>query len=180
MLEPISEFLTDDNIENCNIKFAAVAIDLINGRQVVFDKGPIIQAVYASSAVQGIFPPLEHNDMLLADGGPVAVVPVMAAKNLGADKIIAVNVSMETKPETEINSGLQVILRSDNIGQDRLRDFDLSNADVVLNPGIANVHWANFNKMKFCVGRGEKVVLENAEEINDLIKPDSWWRRIFK
>jgi NTE family protein len=178
LLEPLSEFLEDDNIENCKIKFAAVAIDLRNGRQVVFDTGSIIKAVYASAAVQGVFPPLEHNDMLLSDGGPIAIVPIATAKEMGAKKIIAVDVSMRIKPEGEMTSGLQVILRSDNIAQQRLKKYDLSYADIVLNPDIQNVHWANFNKLKYCVRRGENAVANKTDHIENLLKPKPWWRKL--
>ncbi len=71
--------------------FAAVAADLYSGQRVVFDEGDVVTALRASSAVPGVLPPVETSRMLLVDGGLVDPVPVAAARDLGADMIIAVD-----------------------------------------------------------------------------------------
>jgi len=177
LYEPLKQFLLDSNIEDCRIPFAAVALDLRYGQVKVFDYGSIIEAVYASSAVEGVFPPLEYKGMQLSDGGPVAVVPVEAARNLGAEKVLAVDVSHEVQTEDECTTGLQVILRADTVAQDRLRRLDLARADIVLSPRITGVHWAGFTRYKYCIGRGEAVTRAAIDDIINLIKPSSWWKR---
>lgn len=178
LYDPLNEFLMDDRIENCRIPFAAVAVDLRNGKQVVLNSGPIIKAVYASAAVQGVFPPLEYRDMFLADGGPVAVVPVQAARNLGARYVIAVDVSMKLQRETSFSSGLQIILRSDNISQERLKHIDLQAADFVISPSVRAVHWSNFGRMKYCVKRGEIAAKNALEKYNIKKSLLPWWRKV--
>ncbi|UCC78423.1 MAG: patatin-like phospholipase family protein [Candidatus Zixiibacteriota bacterium] len=178
LYEPLNEFFSDDQIENTKIPFAAVSIDLWGGRQIVVDKGTIIGAVYSSAAVQGVFPPLEYGDKLLADGGPVAIVPVEAARAMGAKYVVAADVSMKLKRETSFNNGLGIILRSDSVSQERLKSFDLSMADLVISPRVNAVHWANFGKIKFCIKRGEMAargVLKDSSFENRL-KP--WWKRV--
>lgn len=175
---PIREFFRDENIERCRIPFAAVSIDLKSGRQVILNAGSIINAAYASAAVQGVFPPLEYDNMLLADGGPVAMVPVEAAKKLGARRIIAVDVSAGVKDEDSFPTGLQVILRSDLVSQDRLKKFDLDMADLVITPEVQSVHWADFGKIDFCVKRG-LAAAEKAMRLLPFKKPvRPWWKRL--
>lgn len=177
LYEPLKEFFADDRIENCKIPFAAVSVDLWSGKQIILDGGPIIDAVYSSAAVQGVFPPMEYRNMFLADGGPVAVVPVEAARAMGARYVIAVDVSMRIKREESFATGLQVILRSDSISQERLKEIDLGKADVVITPGVQAVHWANFGRIKFCVRRGEIAAHKALKESSFINRIKPWWKR---
>jgi NTE family protein len=179
LLEPLNEFFTNNMIENTIIRFAAVAVDLTAGQQEVIDSGSIINAVYSSAAIQGVFPPFEYGDMLLADGGPAAVVPVEVAKKLRAKYVIAVNVDSRIKRVESFTSGLQVVLRSDLVGQERLKRFDLAMADIVISPEVHTIHWANFSKLKFCVKRGELAARRALRESSLLYKMKPWWRRLF-
>lgn len=179
LLDPLKAFFREGDIGNCLIPFAAVSIDLRQGRMKVFESGPIIEAVYASSAVEGVFPPLEYDGMLLSDGGPIAIVPVEVARQLGARKVIAVDVSLELKEEKECPTGLQVILRADTVAQDRIRLLDLSMADVVISPRIKAVHWASFSRINYCIRRGERAAREALEKTRKLAGPPPWWRRLF-
>ena len=179
LYNPLKSFLREDLIENCRISFAAVSLDLRSGQPRVFDSGPIIEAVYASSAVEGVFPPLDHCGMILSDGGPVAMIPVEIARDMGAERIIAVDVSLDIKEESDYSSGLQVIFRADTIAQERLRMVDLSLADLVISPKIKAVHWASFSRINHCIRRGEIAARESLEKIKELARPKPWWKKIF-
>jgi len=178
LLEPLRAFFRDDIIENCKLPFAAVAVDLRSGKTEVMTSGPIIESVYASAAVEGAFPPLETDGKILADGGPIAIVPVEIARNMGAGKVIAVDVSPGIKEE-ECSTGLEVILRADTIAQNRLRLIDLSMADIVISPRITAVHWANFSRVRYCVRRGELATRASLDKIMKVISPLPWWKKIF-
>jgi len=177
LYDPLREFFADSTIESCKIPFAVVAIDLWSGKQAVLDSGPIIDAVYSSAAVQGVFPPMEYRNMLLADGGPVAMVPVGAARDIGAGHIIAVDVSMKLKREESIATGLQVILRSDSVSQERLKALDLAGADVVITPAVRAVHWANFGRIQYCVKRGEIAARKAMRDSTFFRRLKPWWKR---
>jgi len=179
LYDPLSGFFGGGRIEDCRIPFAAVSVDLWSGEQKVITSGPIIEAVYSSAAVQGVFPPLEYRDMLLADGGPVALVPVQAARELGAKYVIAADVSMKLKRETSITTGLQVILRSDSVSQERLKQIDLEKADLVISPELQTVHWANFGKIKFCIKRGEIAARIALAESSFERKIRPWWGKLY-
>ncbi|MEJ2328060.1 MAG: patatin-like phospholipase family protein, partial [Chromatiaceae bacterium] len=83
----------DESIEDVTVKFASVATDLETGREVWFTSGPLIDAVWASISLPGLFPPLQHQGRWLVDGGLVNPVPVSVCHALGADIVLSVNLN---------------------------------------------------------------------------------------
>jgi len=181
LLNPLKELLRNEPMEKTKIGFATVAIDLTTGKEVVFQKGSIIDAVYASSAIQGVFPPLILNNKILVDGGPTSGVPIEITKKLGADFVIAVNVPQIPRKEKEFKNGLEVILRSDWVAQAKLNQLNLSFADVVVTPAVRSIHWANFGKVDDCIQRGYQATIRRIDQIKDkLAKRRSFWRNLRK
>ena len=103
----------EDVIEELSKVYAAVSTDLETGREVWLRNGSLIQAVWASMSMPGLFPAIRHGDRWLVDGGLVNPVPVSVCRALGADIVIAVNLNGDivgkrfnksvNKPETEKN-----------------------------------------------------------------------------
>ncbi len=97
----------EDVIEDLSKVYAAVSTDLETGREVWFRKGSLIQAVWASMSLPGLFPAIRHDNRWLVDGGLVNPVPVSVCRALGADIVIAVNLNGDIvgkhfdKPETD-------------------------------------------------------------------------------
>jgi len=83
----------EQTIEELSATFASVATDLETGREVWFTSGSLIDAVWASISLPGLFPPLRHQGKWLVDGGLVNPVPVSVCHALGADIVIAVNLN---------------------------------------------------------------------------------------
>ena len=83
----------DDLIEDLPKVYAAIATDLETGREVWLQNGSVIQAVWSSMALPGLFPAIRHNNRWLFDGGLVNPVPVSVCRALGADIVIAVNLN---------------------------------------------------------------------------------------
>ncbi|WP_371193074.1 patatin-like phospholipase RssA [Glaciecola sp. SC05] len=79
--------------------FTAVATDLYSGKEVAFNKGSISEAIQASCAIPALFPPIEHHGRWLVDGAVVNPVPVNQCRQLGADFVIAVNLSADFRPQ---------------------------------------------------------------------------------
>ncbi|TNE39193.1 MAG: hypothetical protein EP347_05015 [Alphaproteobacteria bacterium] len=80
------------NIENLELPFAAVAVDLVKGEQVVFKSGLLTDAIRASISLPGIFAPVHRGDQWLVDGGLVNTVPVSVCRDMGAEVVVGVNV----------------------------------------------------------------------------------------
>ncbi len=110
----------EDVIEDLSKVYAAVSTDLETGREVWLKKGSLIQAVWASMSMPGLFPAIRHGNRWLVDGGLVNPVPVSVCRALGADIVIAVNLNNNivgkrfnkhnnkavNKPETK-NNGIE-------------------------------------------------------------------------
>ena len=116
------------NIETLPKTFASVTTDLASGTEIWFSKGPLIEAVWASISLPGLFPAIRHKNHWLVDGGLVNPVPISTCRALGADIVIAVNLNgdiagkhfreVENEPDTtsiissESDSWMEMISRT--------------------------------------------------------------------
>lgn len=89
------ENLSDPNIEDLPLPFAAVATDMPSGREVWLQEGSLIDAIRASISLPGIFTPFKQGERWLVDGGLVNPVPVSLCRAMGADVVIAVNLNSD-------------------------------------------------------------------------------------
>ena len=166
--EFLNPLIPDVQIEQTTIPFGCVATDIYNGKRVVFTSGSMRTAVRASCALPGIFPPVRDSGMVLVDGGWVERVPVICARNMGADVIIAVDVSSEM-PKFEETSGLDIVLRADAVTRVFLNELLLDDADVTIHPSVGAIHWADFSKPRELVRQGELETLAKIVEIRSAI-----------
>ena len=104
VFKALQENFSFETFEELNKPFAAVATDLYSGREVNFMSGSVIEAVKASCAIPGLFPPLLCDNRWLVDGGVVNPVPVNMCRMLGADVVIAVNLSADFRPQSIVNN----------------------------------------------------------------------------
>jgi NTE family protein len=126
------------NIENLKLPFAAVATDLNRGTRIVLDRGPIARAVRASSAIPGVFNPVEYQGRLLVDGGVVDNIPISVARDKGADIVIAVDIS-ENVTNFNVTNMVDVVLQSVNIMFSENVGFKKKDADVLITPSVGSV-----------------------------------------
>jgi len=150
--DPLESLFAVETFAELEIPLATVALDLVSGESVVFTDGPLVDAVYASSAIPAIFPPLEFNGKIVCDGGGPYRVPVEACRDLGADFIIAVDIP--AFEETGFHTGLDMILRSNTVARQRLNRFVCATADLIIQPDVAEFHWADFRSSELCRARG--------------------------
>lgn len=109
----IKEFITDVNIEDLPIKYTATAFDLANGREVVFDKGSLYNAIRASISIPTIFTPLTLGDSVFIDGGVVNNIPINTAKRVQNDIVIAVNVNAGVADNVVYFSEIEQLTKQD-------------------------------------------------------------------
>ena len=96
----LADLLGEGSIEDMPIPYAAIACDIDTGETVVLDRGPLVDAIRASTAIPGIFQPVRHGEQLLVDGGLVDPVPIKTCRALGADFVIAVDITPSPQPTT--------------------------------------------------------------------------------
>ncbi len=150
----LSRLLKDEDIRETSIPFAAVAVSLATGEEVVLDQGPIIRAAAASSAIPGVITPVEISGEQLIDGSVLQVVPVAAAKSLSKYPVLAVDVSKDIAREAPPKTGLDVLIRADLIANRRLNQRALTAADVVLNPEVGLADWSDFRFIDMLIAAG--------------------------
>jgi NTE family protein len=170
--EFIYPLIPDVAIESLKIPFGCVATDIRNGTRAVFRTGPLRRAVSASCALPGIFPPVADGDRLLVDGGWIERVPVHCARDMGADIVIAVDVSSEIE-RFEARSGLDVVMRADAVSRVYLNEILVRDADIVLHPAVGGTHWADFSNVGEVIRQGETAALEKIGQIKTLIRAAS-------
>jgi NTE family protein len=151
----IYPLLPDYRIENLKLPFCCIATDIMSGSRIVYRRGSIRHAVSASCALPGIFPPVADGGRLLVDGGWVERVPVIAAREMGADLVIAVDVSA-TLPDFPGGSGVDIIMRANAVTRVHLNDMQIERADVILHPSVGNRHWADFSRPAEMYEKGEE------------------------
>ena len=89
----MKEFIADENIENLKIPFAAVAVDLINKKEVVFNQGSMYEALRASVAIPTVLTPVKTENELLVDGGVLNNIPIQHIKRTSNDLLVVVDVN---------------------------------------------------------------------------------------
>ena len=169
----INNLVQNAPLDKMRIPFHAVATNVQNGREIVFSKGNTGMAVRASCAIPGIFRPVKIGDDMYVDGGVVSPVAVDAARRLGADVVIAVDISADLgakQPEGTIDT----ILQSIGIMQARISIAQLSHADIVIRPNVGGIGAADFGKRSDAIMEGEKAALEALPVIQKIL--DSWHR----
>lgn len=181
----VNSLLPDRNIEDLEIPFGCVSTDLTSNGELSFTRGPLREAVRASVTIPGLFPPLKWRGRRLVDGGAVNLVPVEVAFKLGADLVVAVDVqgSFPRSSPQEMKTGLDVILRTSYISGLFLNEFRLAKADLVIKPGVGDIHWVNFDKLHYCIEKGEESTRARLAEIYRLInkrKAKTLWKRLWE
>jgi NTE family protein len=134
----INELLQNRPIERLETPFAATATDLVTGRQVVFSRGDAGLAVRASSSIPGLVSPVTINGRDYVDGGLVSKVPARLARRLGADFVIAVDVSRRPEDHTRLDTTIEVMQQAYAIMARVITARDLSGADFVIRPKLGD------------------------------------------
>lgn len=173
--EVIDSLFPDIKIEETKIKFAAVATDITTGKPITLSKGSLRKAIQASTAIPGIFPPVVIDNRELVDGGLVSMVPVLQTFSLGADIVVAVDVSASLEETIEFKRGVNIIFRAHEITRHALTNFQLQHADLVIRPDVGDIHWADFYQIERCIKKGKEKVYDSIDEIRRLFRRKWYW-----
>lgn len=162
-------------IEALAIPFAAVATDLDDGSVVVLDRGDVASAVRASSAIPGVFEPVERDGRLLVDGGVVANLPVRIARERGADVVIAVDVT-QVSGRANPSNFVEVVMRAVTILTHEGVEESARGADVLVAPAVGDVDLLDFDAKGRAIAAGAAAARERLGEIRAAIegwRPDA-------
>ncbi len=177
----IRELCGDINIEDCKIPFVAVAVDVVSGKTVYFDKGNLTDAIRASYAVPGVFAPVKMGNMLLMDGGLKERIPVNILRDKGAKYVVGVN------PCESIIEGKYPASLPEQIGRMfEIMDWEITRnklheADFVLSIKSKLMSSANVSEARIAYEQGYEAAAENIELIKKRIhRKDKKFSGIFR
>jgi NTE family protein len=164
----VNYILRNTPIEKLKVPFYAVATDLQNGREVVFGSGNTGTAVRASCSIPGIFVPPVISGRTYVDGGVVSPVAVDAARRMGADVVIAVDISSDI--DSAVPTGtIDTMLQAIGIMYSKLSAIQLAKADFVIRPKVGYIGSSDFSKRHEAVLEGEKAAVETLPRIKELV-----------
>lgn len=155
-------------IEEMPMSLGVVATDLHSGQGMLFQRGDTGTAVRASSAVPAVFQPVRISGREYVDGGLVSPVPVRYARQMGADLVIAVDIS--SAPEANAANGvLQVLLQTFSIMGKSINALELKDAEVVIRPSLAAVGSSDFGARRKSIEAGRSAMLQMLPQLRAAI-----------
>ncbi len=153
------------------LPYRAIATDMETVQPVVLDRGNLALVMQASMSIPGALKPVEIDNKLLADGGIVNNLPIDIALKMGADVIIAVDISDKLKPKSELNSAFglvdQLTTFMTRSGTERQLSL-LRPQDLLLTPEVSSYSVSDFSRMLEIVGRGESAANGMAKQLSTL------------
>lgn len=165
------KLIPDTTFDRARVPLAVVAVDLVSGEEVVYTSGPVRPAVLGSAALPGIFPPITFDGRVLVDGGWTSRIPVDAARQLGAQRVVAVEVSDNAdavftagQPKT----GLQIVLRAAEVTRNHLARLSTRRADLLLVPTTGRVALHDASRVAECVRLGAEAAQARLADLRAL------------
>lgn len=161
VIDAIKEIVPDINIEDLNIPYRAIAADLFTGEEVVFDKGPLFDAIRASISIPSLFRPVKYGYRTLVDGGIVNTMPIDKAIRVEEDILVAFDVN-----DIDIDAIRQVLVEEARMTEDRLKaDKNLEDeTKAVIRSVRHNETMSLIEKLKLAVLQGQKVISHKFQE----------------
>lgn len=169
----LKQIITESKIEQLPKPFAAVCVDLNTAEIINITNGDLLNAVRASIAIPAIFTPVKSGKKLLVDGGVLEPVPVEAAKKLGADIVIAVDLLSKSKHFRDLQDAtiVDIIQKTSIATQQGLTKYrmGLYPADLVIEPDVSALRILDFKNGKKVIKVGEEEARKMIPKIKKLL-----------
>lgn len=168
-VEGLLKLLTKSmRIEQAKIPFACVAVDVCTGKLVTFTRGPMYRAIRASISMPGIFAPYKLDGGLYIDGGVLDRLPMQAARDLGADIVIAVDVAERDQVKPPPKNLIETLRWTLAITDWNLTKNRLDQADLVIVPDVFEIDPMTNKECALCIQRGREAAEQVMGEIRRL------------
>lgn len=157
-------------IEELPVKFACNAVDLISGREIIFENGKLYKALRATMSLPILFEPTKIDNMMLLDGGVLNNAPVGIARNLNAHKVILVDIHKDIKevPTEEIKNTFQLLHRMVETMVAYTTEDKINRADLVIRIDL-EMDALDYSDYLRIVETGENIGNENIDKIKKLV-----------
>jgi len=181
--EFLKSIIGDIEFSDLKLPFACVATDVMTGEEVVINQGSVLEAVRASISLPIIFAVVKWQGRYLVDGGLVDPVPVSVLKDMGADFIIAVNVTprmstgqeriypqetnLKETPAIKEPNIFNVIMKMSGIANSQIVEASLEGADVIIEPRLDGIGLGDFGHTDKCILEGGFAAIDAVLEIKN-------------
>jgi len=155
-------------IEAMRLPLGIVAADLQSGAPILFRRGDPGTAARASSAVPGVFEPVSINGREYIDGGAVSPIPARFARQMGADVVIAVDISAIPQGQST-KRAVDILLQTFNIMGHAISQHELADADVVMRPKLEGIGSADFSARRLSILAGREAALMVLPQLKEKI-----------
>jgi NTE family protein len=176
----LRRLIGDVDFQDLSLPLACVATDIITGDEVVINTGAVLEAVRASISIPVIFTVVKAQGRYLVDGGLVNPVPVSVVKAMGADIIIAVDVTPDKVERAQyMNKNhaaskapgiLQVLIQTIYISTYLTARMVSDGADIIIHPRLAHINPGDFHRASECILEGELAAVDNLAHIKRCLK----------
>ncbi|NDI85264.1 patatin-like phospholipase family protein [Undibacterium crateris] len=167
----VNQYLQNKPIESFATPFCAVATNLVSGKIQLFRSGNAGFAVRASCSMPGVFIPARLGADEYVDGGLISPLPVVAAKKLGADYVIAVDVSAPSE-NVNLHGMFELLMQSfDIMGQSLIR-MESEKADIVIHPDLRKFSSTDFQLRRELIAAGYQAGLQAIPQIKAALAKD--------
>jgi NTE family protein len=183
--EVLKKFLGYKTFKDCKKQFCCVAVDILSDTKIVLNSGGLCEAVMASFAIPGIFPPVSRDNLLLVDGGIIEPLPTMAiqafsptfilASSIIFDKIQPVPAGKENELEIKVPENNQmpiqaIIDKSMTIMQTQIVQSYLPYAQIVIEPMVGDFGFLDFGKSRDIIEAGRVAAIKKIPEIKKKLR----------
>lgn len=148
-------FLGKRTLEHLPLPVGITATDLVSGTEVFLTRGDVVQAVMASIAVPGVFPPVRREDMVLADGGLLARIPVRGARKMEGFPVVAVSLEPPVQGKN-LKSASDIIFRSLDLLQMEVQAARCPEADLTITPAVSGMPATSLARSAECIRAGAR------------------------
>ncbi len=180
VLSYLRKWVQNKTFDDLSIPLYIVATDLISGEEIVFDRGPVAEAMRASMSVIGVFEPANISGRYLIDGGSVNPVPTQLLADKGISIILASNVipsledrihRRELKREGKLPDVVGIVMGAMEIMESEIIKSRMGPVDVLIQPDIARYGTLEYDKVREIIQRGEEAAREQIPNLRQHLAP---------
>ena len=170
IIEKAVNFLVPCNdFSELKIPMEIVAVDIQSGEEIIYHEGDLKESIIQSSSIPGFFEPTLKGEKIIVDGGVASPIPIQTLKNK-VSKIMAVDITNNQLKPLKSPNMIEIMRRSDIITSLKLKAKLSSEADILVKPNVAGIHWSdfeNFNKLLYSGKSAMEKILNRLKNSND-------------
>ncbi|MEJ2049816.1 MAG: BamA/TamA family outer membrane protein, partial [Calditrichota bacterium] len=175
-----ASYAAHSNFDSLKVPYRAMAVDIREGKVYALGKGSLPQAMRSSMAIPLLFYPALYHDRLMVDGGVLDVLPTDVARQMGADILIAVDVTEKPNPKREPANLLEIANNTIDIMVDAQMERNARLADVLIVPPIGQHPDTRYTGLDVLIDQGYSAAKEKIREIKKLLEAKKVKKQVIK